>query len=142
MATLTVSKHIAAPAEAVWAILADFADVGWIPVADDVSVEGEGPGMRRIIHGSATTPVTETLIWVRPDQHALSYEIANSPLPVSRFRAVVTVTRGNRTDADSTATWDIEYEPIGDGASARGGIQLIYDAMASWLEQAANGDKK
>ncbi len=142
MATLTVSKHIAAPAEAVWAILADFANVGWIPGAGDVQVEGEGPGMRRIIHGGGTTPVTETLIWVKPDSHALSYEIANSPLPVSRFRAVVTVTRGNRIDEGSTATWDIEYEPIGDGANASGGIELIYDAMAGWLEQAANGDEK
>lgn len=142
MATMTVSKHIAAPAEAVWAVLADFASVGWIPGAGDVQIEGEGPGMRRIIHGSGTTPVTETLIWVKPEQQALSYEIANSPLPVSKFRAVVTVKSGNRIDAGSTATWDVEYEPIGDGESARGGIQLIYDSMAGWLEQAANGDEK
>jgi polyketide cyclase/dehydrase/lipid transport protein len=142
MATMTVSKHIAAPAEAVWAVLADFASVGWIPGAGDVQIEGEGPGMRRIIHGSGTIPVTETLIWVKPEQQALSYEIANSPLPVSRFRAVVTVTSGHRIDAGSTATWDVEYEPIGDGESARGGIQLIYDSMAGWLEQAANGDEK
>ena len=140
MATLTVSKHIAAPAEAVWAILADFADVGWIPGAGDVQVVGEGPGMRRTIRGSGATPVTETLIWVEPDRHALSYEIANSPLPVSRFQAVVTVATSNQNNAGSTATWDVEYEPIGDGANARGGIELIYDSMAGWLEHAANGD--
>ena len=142
MATLTVSKHIAAPPEAVWAILADFANVGWIPAAGDVQIEGEGPGMRRIIRGGGPTPVTETLIWVEPDRHALSYEIANSPLPVSRFRAVVTVTEGNRPNTGSTATWDIEYEPNGDDADTRRGIELIYDTMAGWLEQAANGDEK
>ncbi len=142
MATLTVSKHIAAPAEAVWAVLADFASVGWIPGAGDVQIEGEGPGMRRIIRGGGTTPVTETLVWIDPDQQELSYEIANSPLPVGQFRAVVTVTSDNQADAGSTATWDVEYEPIGDGATARDGIQLIYDNMAGWLEQAANGEEK
>lgn len=139
MATLTVRKHIAAPAEAVWAILADFANVGWIPVAGEVQIEGEGPGMRRIIHGGAGTPVIETLIWVEPEQNALSYEIANSPLPVSRFQAVVTVTRDDGGDLSSTATWDIDYEPIGDDAGARGGIELIYDTMAGWLADAAAG---
>ena len=137
---MTVSKHIAAPAEAVWAILANFASVDWIPGAGEVHVQGEGPGMRRIIHGSAATPVIETLIWVKPDQNALSYEIANSPLPVSRFRAVVTVTKNGGADAGSTATWDINYEPVGDNASARDGIELIYGTMAGWLEDAATGD--
>lgn len=139
MATMTVSKRIAAPAEAVWAILADFASVGWIPVAGEVRVEGEGPGMRRIIGGSGGTPTVETLLWVKPEQNALSYEITDSPLSVSRFRAVVTVTNDGAADAGSTATWDIDYEPVGDDAAVRGGIELIYGTMAGWLADAAVG---
>lgn len=137
MAATTVSKRIAAPAEAVWAILADFASVDWIPVAGDVRVEGKGPGMRRIIGGSGGTPTVETLLWVKPERNALSYEITDSPLPVSRFRAVVTVTKDGAADAGSTATWDIDYEPVGEDADARDGIDLIYGTMAGWLADAA-----
>lgn len=142
MATLTVSKHIAAPTEAVWAILADFASVGWIPGAGEVQVEGEGPGMRRIIHGGGTTEIVETLIWMKPEQNALSYEIANSPLPVSRFRAIVTVTNNGGAHTGSTGTWDIDYEPVGDAAAARSAIEQIYSAMAGWLQDAATEVKR
>jgi Polyketide cyclase / dehydrase and lipid transport len=132
---MRVNKHIDAAAERVWAILADFADVSWIPVAGEVSVEGEGPGMRRLIGGSGTTPVAETLLWIKPEQKALSYEIANNPLPVRRFLAVVTVTADDGTE--STATWDIEYEPEGDDAEARSAIETVYGMMADWLAEAA-----
>lgn len=134
MSTMTVSKHIGAPAEKVWAILADFANVDWIPVAGEVSVEGDGPGMRRLIGGSGSTPVAETLLWIKPEQKALSYEIADNPLPVTRFVAVVTVTE---TEGASTATWDVEYEPEGDDADTRGAIETVYGMMAGWLADAA-----
>jgi hypothetical protein len=133
--TMRVSKHIEAAPDRVWAILADFADVSWIPVASEVSVEGDGPGMRRLIGASGSTPVAETLLWIKPEQNALSYEIANNPLPVRRFLAVVTVTAADR--AASTATWDIEYEPEGDDAEARSAIETVYGMMADWLAQAA-----
>jgi hypothetical protein len=137
MATMTVSKRIGAPADEVWAILADFADVSWIPVAGEVSVEGEGPGMRRLIGGSGTTPVAETLLWIKPELKALSYEIADNPLPVNRFLAVVTV---KDADGASTATWDIQYEPEGDDADARTAIETVYGMMADWLADAATAD--
>jgi hypothetical protein len=136
MATMTVSKTMSASADEVWSILADFADVSWIPVAGEVTVEGEGPGMRRLIGGSGATPVAETLLWIKPEQKTLSYEIADNPLPVSRFVAVLTVTG---TDGKgSTATWDIDYEPAGDDAEARGAIETVYGMMADWLADAAS----
>jgi hypothetical protein len=135
MPKFTVRRQIAAPAEAVWAILADFGDVAWIPVAGEVQVEGTGPGMRRTIHGTGETPVIETLEWLRPEDKALAYEIENNPLPVGRFQAVATVS--DSTGPSSAVTWDIDYELLGDDETARGGIELIYDAMAGWLEDAA-----
>ena len=98
--------------------------------------------MRRIIHGSGGTPVVETLIWIKPDQNALAYAIADSPLPVSRFQAVVTVTDNGGPEGGSTATWDIDYEPVGDDASARGAIDLIYGTMAGWLAGRGHGRQR
>lgn len=136
MPTLTVSRTIGAPADVVWGILSDFADVSWIPVATDVQVAGEGPGMTRTIQGSAPTPVVERLDRIEPDRKTLAYEIENNPLPVSKFRAVATVSADTQAPC-ATVTWEVDYEPDGEDAAARGGIESIYGAMAGWLEEAA-----
>lgn len=134
MPTMTVSRDIGADTEAVWALLADFGNVSWIPVAAEVQVAGDGPGMRRIIPGTGDQPAVEKLEWIDHERHALAYEIEQSPLPVSRFVAVVTVTDGDATNV----TWQIEFEPRGDDESVREGIERIYTAMAGWLDDAAS----
>lgn len=138
MATITVSKRFAAPAEAVWATLADFGNVDWIPGISDVRVEGDGPGMRRFIGTSGETPVIETLLWIKPEERALSYEITNNPMPVSRFVSVARVSDAPDGAADSNVVWDVDYEPTGDDAAARDAIEAIYGLMASWIADYAN----
>jgi hypothetical protein len=136
MPTITVSKQVVASPDTLWAILADFGNVDWIPGAGDVRVEGEGPGMRRTISGSGDVPIVETLLWINPEERALSYEISNNPLPVSRFVAVATVS-GVDSTCESAVAWEIDYEPAGDDAAARGAIEAVYGLMAGWLEDAA-----
>lgn len=137
MPTMTVSKDVAARADAVWALLANFGDVRWIPVAGKVEVQGDGPGMCRMIHGSGDNPTVETLVWIRPEQQRLAYEITNNPLPVNRFETVVSVTDSAAAGGGCNVGWDIDYEPSGDDASARESIELVYGMMAGWLEDAA-----
>jgi carbon monoxide dehydrogenase subunit G len=136
MPSITVSKDVAASADAVWGLLADFADVRWIPVIDDLEVEGDGPGMSRKIRGSTDgEPTVETLLWVRPEQRQISYRITNNPLPVRRFEAVVSVT-GSGADG-CRVEWEVDYEPSADDVSARESIELVYGMMADWLAAAA-----
>ena len=137
MPTMTVSKDIAARADAVWAILANFGDVRWIPMDIRVEVEGEGPGMCRKIHGSGDNPTVETLAWIRPAQKRLAYEITNNPLPVNRFETVVFVADSSVADGGCRIGWEVDYEPSGDDASARESIELVYGMMAGWIEDAA-----
>jgi len=134
MPTFRVTKRLAAPPDAVWDVLADFGNVDWIPGPSDVRVEGEGPGMRRFIAASSEKPVIETLIWIKPDERALSYEIANNPMPVSRFVAVNTVSESADAAGESTVIWDIDYEPIGDDAAARDAMEAVYGLMAGWVQ--------
>lgn len=139
MPTITVSKDVAAGADAVWALLADFADVRWIPVIDKVEVEGDGPGMCRKIYGSAdgaAEPTVETLLWVRPEHKQISYRITNNPLPVDRFEAVVSVADSDAGAGRCQVGWKVDYEPSGDNAGARESIELVYGMMADWLEAA------
>lgn len=136
---LIVSKQLTVSPDALWAVLANFGDVAWIPGSPAVDVDGDGPGMKRTIQGGSGQPVVETLLWIKPDDRQLSYEIANSPLPVTTFVAVVTVTLANGADpgAGATITWNVEYEPDGDDTAARAAIEGVYAMMADWLQEAA-----
>jgi len=138
MPTLTVSRGIAARSATVWTILADFGKVDWIPGASGVQVEGDGPGMRRIIAGSGGTSIVETLISLKPEERALSYQITDNPLPVRRFVSTVTVSDANGSADESTVAWRIDYEPTGDDDAARGAIEGVYGMMAGWIEDYAN----
>jgi hypothetical protein len=142
MSTLTVTKDIAAAADAVWAVLADFGDVGWIPVAGRVEIEGDGPGMRRKIYGSGDDPTVETLVWIEQAQKRLAYEITHNPLPVERFEAVVLVADSPSIDRGCRVCWEIDYDPSGDDASARESIELVYGMMADWLADATKTSQR
>jgi len=137
MPTLSVTKHVDAPARTVWAILADFADVSWIPVAGDVRVEGDGPGMRRTISGSADTPVVETLAWIKPEEQALAYMLEHNPFPPTSFQTVVTVTDAGEAVRGAMLTWTVDYGSVDDDDSARAGLDMVYGLMADWLQTAA-----
>ncbi len=133
MAETSVTRTIDRDAGAVWALLADFGDVGWIPVAENVVVEGEGVGMYRQIPMGDGDPVIETLVAIDHDARVLTYSLENSPFPVSSYLAVCTV-----SDAADGATveWVVTFEPTGEEAEAAGGIQMIYDLMAGWIADA------
>jgi hypothetical protein len=138
MASITVTKELAAPAATIWALLADFGNVSWIPMAPEVVVEGSGPGMRRHIRAGESAPVVERLVSVDAAERTLRYSIdENNPLPVRRYEATVRVSPagGGRT----AIRWDASFEPTGDETEAANAIQAIYGMMATWLETAAKG---
>lgn len=142
MATIAVSKQVVASAEAVWAVLADFGNVDWIPGAPEVRVEGDGPGMRRFIAASDGQPIVETLLWIDPSRRALSYEIANNPMPVSRFVAVASVSEKPDEVGHSTLSWEVDYDPIGDDTAAREAIEAVYGMIADWVRDFAQARRQ
>ncbi|QLL08899.1 SRPBCC family protein [Mycobacterium vicinigordonae] len=133
---MSVSKRLESSAASVWAVLADFGSVEWIPGLKEVQVEGRGPGMCRRIKGSGDTPIVETLLWIKPEARTLAYEITDNPLPVSRFVAVASVSESGIGDPSggSTVVWEIDYEPDGDDAVAREAIEAVYGMMADWID--------
>jgi hypothetical protein len=138
MASITVTKEIAAPAAKVWALLADFGNVSWIPLAADVAVDGSGPGMRRHIRGGGSDRIIERLVSIEPGEHTLCYSIdENNPLPVHRYEATVHVSP--KGDGRTVIQWDVSFEPSHDEGEAASAIGAIYDMMATWLETAAKG---
>lgn len=135
---MSVRKRLEAPAGTVWAILADFGKVEWIPGVGEVEVDGDGPGMCRRIGGSGATPVVETLLWMKPESRSLAYEITDNPLPVRKFVAVATVSEAvEDVSQRSTVAWEIDYEPDGDDTAAREAIDAVYGMMADWIDDYA-----
>ncbi len=137
MPRIVIAKEVEAPVGTVWALLADFADVSWIPVAGRVDVDGSGVGMRRAIHGAGDRPVVETLTHFDGDRMELGYSITDNPLPVSRFEALVSVHPSPGGAAE--ITWTVDYDPAGpeEADAAQQAIEAVYGMMAGWLADAA-----
>lgn len=138
MPRIAIVKEVDAPSTTVWELLADFGDVSWIPVAGRVDVEGEGIGMRRAIYGAGDQPAVETLTLLDHDGMQLGYTIADVPLPVARFEALVSV---ESAQAGAVLTFDVDYDPLSpaqtDVDSARQAVEAVYGMIAGWLADAA-----
>jgi len=138
MARIAIVEEVDAPAAAVWALLADFADVSWIPVAKRVEIAGEGIGMTRSIYGGGDVPAVETLTLLDHDERRLGYTIADIPLPASRFEALVSVTTA---ETGAAVRFDVDYDPLGptdsDADAARQAVEAVYGMIAGWLADAA-----
>src|SRR5690349_4591569 len=140
MPRIAIVKEVDAAADTVWALLADFADVSWIPVAERVEVAGAGIGMSRSIFGGGDRPAVETLTLLDHDAMRLGYSIADVPLPVARFEALVTVVPA---PAGAAVTFDVDYDPLGptetDGEAGGEAVEAVYGMIAGWLADAARG---
>jgi hypothetical protein len=133
MGEVTVSRSLERDPAEVWALLANFGETGWIPMADKVTLEGEGVGMRRLLHMEGAEPIIEQLDAIDHDQQVLTYSIENNPLPTSEYRAVCTVS----ADGDGTLIeWVVTFVPIGDEDEVAGMIGAVYDMMAGWIVDA------
>lgn len=132
MGLATVTQAMDAPADAVWKLIADFGDTSWMPGGMPVELEGEGPGMARIIVAGPDTRIREQLESLDPDTRTLVYTIPEGvPFPVTGYRATMVVAPSAE---GSDLTWSCEFEP--DGVSedeARGAIEQMYGVMIGWL---------
>jgi hypothetical protein len=136
MGSVAVERQVSASAEAVWALLRDFGNIAWIPVGGRVDVEGAGPGMRRLIHGSGDgPPVVERLVAADDAARSIEYVIdENNPLPVTTYVGRVRI---DPDDGGSVIRWSAEFEPAGDAAEAAGVVELMLTTLAGWLGDAA-----
>jgi hypothetical protein len=133
MADVTVARNLERDPNEVWALLANFGDTHWIPMADHVTLEGEGVGMRRLLHMEGSEPIIEQLDAIDHDGRVLTYSIENNPLPTSAYQAVCTVSADGE---GAQIEWVVTFEPIGDEAEVAGMISGVYDMMAGWIADA------
>lgn len=133
VAEVSVKKAIDAPASAVWELVADFADISWMPVGTRATVEGEGVGMARVI--AAGDGIREVLESRDAAARTLVYTIPeNVPFPVENYRSTMIV---SESGAGSELEWRGSFEPDGvpeEHACAQ--VEQMYGVMIGWIADA------
>ena len=133
-----LTVDVAAPASAVWDLLADFGAVEkWWPkgILQKVVCEGDGPGMIRHLHVGPGIVLEEQLDQLYPDQRRLTLSIrGDMPAGISNYHA-----EGRVLDVGQNAcqlAWEGHYE-VPDAESetaARGFIEMAYAAQAQGVK--------
>ena len=139
MAEAAVVKEVPAPAAQVRAAVRDFGDVSWIPGITGVDVDGDGPGMRRHIHGGGDNPaVVERLNSVDDAARTIEYTIdENNPLPVTSYVGKVTV---DEASSGATLRWSATFEPAGDEGEAAQVVEMMLGMLTGWLAEGVSQD--
>ena len=113
-------------ADALWAVVRDFGEVGWLPGEPDFESEGEGVGMIRTIRTPPLPTVREQLDAIDEEGRAIHYRlIEGNPMPVRDYEATMKVV--DLGDGNSRLEWSSTWEP--EGASeeqARTVVEAMY----------------
>lgn len=139
MARALATAEIEVPVDALYALLADFGDVGWMKGVTKVEVQGEGPGMTRFIYAGGPEAVVEVLESLDPDARRVGYTITkNNPLPVADYHA--TCTAVELGPARCRLEWACDFMPQGaEEPAAVAAVQGMYGVLISWVKEALEG---
>jgi hypothetical protein len=131
MAKARVKQDLAAPADVVWKLVADFGNVAWFPGAT-AKLEGRGPGMVRIFAGP-NGEIRERLESLDDAKRTLTYTIPQGvPFPVENYRATMAVADAGK--GRCTLEWTCTCDPKGvSDAEATGAIEGMYGMMIGWM---------
>lgn len=133
MGKATVTLAMDVPVEASWGLVSNFGDTSWMPGGGGAKLEGEGPGMARLIQAGPDKIIREQLESVDPSARTLVYTIPDGdvPFPVTGYRSTMQV---DPTDAGSDLTWSCEFQPNGVSESdAQAAIEQMYGLMTGWI---------
>ena len=136
MARVTVKESLGFPAQQVWELVSDFGNVSWFQGLAKAEVQGQGPGMVRVMYAGDNPPIRERLESIDARRRTLTYTIPeNIPFPVSDYRATMTVRESGA--GASELEWSCELTPKGiPEAQAVAMLEGMYKTMIGWLREA------
>ncbi len=116
-------------ADALWSVIRDFGEVGWLPGDPDVEVEGLGEGMIRTIDLPPQPTVREQLDAIDEAGRAIHYRvIEGNPMPVRDYKATMKV--ADRGGGRSRLSWSSTWQPEGvSEEQARRAVGRLYTAV-------------
>jgi len=139
---VSVSSVISAPIEKVWSTIRDFnALPAWHPAIADSKIENDEPsdkvGCIRNFNLKDGGNLREQLLALNDHDHACTYSILESPMPVENYVAtlqLVKITDGDRTYIQWTAEFDTEAEADMIALIGGGVFQGGFDALKNLLD--------
>ncbi|MBW2292648.1 MAG: SRPBCC family protein [Deltaproteobacteria bacterium] len=136
MIEVSLEREFAVDAKKLWAILADFADISWIPGLEKVELEGEGVGMIRHVTAPGMAVLHERMDAIDREKMILDYSVPTVEyLRVKNHRAQARVValEGRRC----RLIWSCESEPDGvSDAQATTNCQAFYEMAMGWIGDA------
>ena len=133
MVEVSIEGELEFSANEVWAVIADFGNVDWVPGVEKVDLEGEGVGMIRHLTVPVYPPLHERLDAIDHQQMLLDYSIpAVAYLQVKdyRARAQVFALEGPRCRVRWSG-W-AEADDV-DEATATTKTEEFYEAILTWI---------
>lgn len=141
MHTIHVEKELNAPADKLWALIADFSNLRWYPAAEKVEKIGTGIGeIRRITLPGMPSAVEERLLDIDAADYRIVYEVLENDINIMRDYTVV-ATLVSTGPQSTRASWRGSFSGVSGGVEAGTMIELMtdtYGTMLKALEQAAN----
>jgi hypothetical protein len=134
MVEVSIEREFAFGAEEVWAVLADFGNVSWVPGVEKVDLEGEGVGMIRHLTVPVFPQLHERLDAIDHQDMVLDYSIpAVAYIQVKNYSAKAQVIglEGERC----RVLWSCRAEADGtDETEATAKTKVFYESMLSWID--------
>ncbi len=140
MPSVAVDRIIDFPSDKVWAVLADFgAFRDWAMGGEgSIKVEGQGPGMVRLLNVPGMGEIAERLEKADGDTHHLVYSLFHgNPLGMERYTANVHLSP--EAGGKCKISWHGEFDAVADadpatvGEGLRGSYHGMTDALEAFL---------
>ena len=136
MVEVSLEREFDVDAGRLWAILADFGDISWIPGIEKVELAGEGVGMVRHVTAPGMPMLHERMDAIDHEKMILDYSVpAVEYLRVKNYRArarVIALTSGR-----CRLIWSCESEPDGvTEAQATANSEAFYEMVMGWIGDA------
>lgn len=134
MVDVEVEREIQRDADVVWALLADFGNLSWVPGVEGVETSGEGVGMTRLISVPILPSLQERLDAIDHRTRVLEY---SSPL-VEYIHLANYVARV-QVEAKGPGRCTVRWHSRADAhratpEEARALVLTYYEGMLGWLE--------
>ena len=112
MVEYSTEREFEIDADDIWAMLANFADVSWIPALEKVELEGEGVGMVRHITAPGLPQLHERMDAIDHEIMALDYSVPEVEyLKVANYTARAQVTP--LSEGHCRLKWSCKSEAVG-----------------------------
>ena len=136
MVEVSVEREFDVDADEVWAILAEFGDISWIPGIEKVELEGEGVGMIRHVTAPGMAVLHERMDAIDHEKMILDYSLpAVEYLGVKNYRAQTRVVAVE--DGRCRLIWSCRSEPDGvTRAAATANTEAFYEMVMGWIGDA------